>query len=144
MECYYLHGALIMGDDPLNIDPQEFRELLLAIYYEVHGRNSADLILSSMSFDTPFYDKGRFGIGAIPGTGCIDGLGCYARHELNYIAQGEIAAAAGESQVRGLARVYAWKAVMGPLKTPSPGAITMWNIGYVFYNAQNGFTVSSP
>jgi len=140
IECYYVHASLDMGQDPMDISVQEFLDLLLAIYYEVEGRDSGDLILSSMSFDTPFYDHGRFGLGALPGSACIDGLGCYARHELNYIAQGEIAAAARESRQAGLDRVYAWKAVFGPLQSPSSGTITMWNIGYVFYHAQSGST----
>jgi hypothetical protein len=141
IECYYLHASLNMGQDPMNIDLQEFQALLLAIYYEVNGRNSAELIVSSMSFDTPFYDQGVFGIGALPGTGCIEGSGCYARHELNYIAQGVIAAAAGESRTNGQMRVHAWKLYVGPLKEASPGTIEMWNIGYDFYYTQNG---SSP
>lgn len=140
MECYYLHASLNMGQNPLNIDLQDFRALLLAIYYEVNGRNPGDLIVTSMGFDTPFYDHGVFGMGAMPGSACINELGCYARHELNYIAQGEIAAAAGESRTAGLFRVNEWKLVFGPLREPSPGTITMWNIGYVFYHSQNGST----
>ena|GEM_PF-2973080 len=141
IECYYLHASLNMGQDPMNIDMKDFQALLLAIYYEVKGRNSVDLVVSSMSFDTPFYDHGVLGgIAAIPGTGCINGLGCYARHELNYIAQGEISAAAGESRTAGLFRVNEWKLVFGLGSRPSTGTLTMWNIGYVFYNSMNGFT----
>lgn len=109
---------------------------MLAIYYEVNGRESGDLIVSSMSFDTPFYDHGVLGGGALPGTACIDGLGCFARHELNYVAQGEISAAAGESPFAGQFRVQEWKLVFGLGSKASPGTITMWNIGYVFYNSQ--------
>jgi hypothetical protein len=98
IECYYLHASLEMGQSPMNIDLEDFRALLLAIYLEVNGRNSADLIVTSMGFDTPFYDHGALGgYGALPGSACISGLGCYDRHELNYVAQGEISAAAGES-----------------------------------------------
>jgi hypothetical protein len=141
IECYYLHASLNMGQDPLNIDLNDFRALLMAIYYEVNGRNSADLVVTSMGFDTPFYDHGVLGgIGAIPGTACINGLGCYARHELNYIAQGEIAAAARESRTAGLFRVHEWKLVFGLGSKPSSGTITMWNIGYIFYNSMNGST----
>ena len=141
IECYYLHASLNMGQDPLNIDLEEFQALLLAIYYEVNGRHSPDLVLTSMGFDTPFYDHGVLGgLGALPGTACIDSLGCYAWHEINYIAQGEIAAAAGESRTAGLFRVHEWKLVFGLEDEPSPGTITMWNIGYIFYHAQNGST----
>lgn len=138
VECYYVHASLNMGENPVYYSADEFQDLMMAIFYEVDGRNPADLISSSMSFDTPFYDKGRLRFGALPGTGCIEGLGCYARHELNYVAQGIVAAGAGESKLGGLDRVYAWKAVMGPLRTPSSGTITMWNIGYDFYHAQKG------
>jgi hypothetical protein len=136
IECYYLHASLNMGQTPMNIDLNDFQALMLAIYYEVNGRESGDLIVSSMSFDTPFYDHGVFGGGALPGTACIDGLGCFARHELNYVAQGEISAAAGESPFAGQFRVQEWKLVFGLGSKASPGAITMWNIGYVFYNSQ--------
>jgi hypothetical protein len=139
VECYYLHASLNIGQDPMSIDLEEFQGLLLAIYYEINGRNSPDLILTSMAFDTPFYDHGVLGgMGALPGTACISSLGCYARHEINYIAQGEIAAAAGESRTAGLFRVYEWKLVFGLGDEPSPGTITMWNIGYIYFHAQNG------
>ena len=113
---------------------------MLAIYYEIYGRNGVDLSISGITFDTPFYDLGRIGKPGLPGTGCVNGLGCYARHELNYIAQGEIAAAAGQSREAGLLKVYVWKATFGGGRWPSPGTIEMYNNGYDFYHTQNGST----
>jgi hypothetical protein len=141
VECYYAHASLNMGEDPLTIDFQEFQDLLLAIYDEVDGRNGVDLYMSSINFDTPFYDLGSIGKTGLPGTGCINGLGCYARSELNYVAQGELAAAAGQSREAGFLKVLAWKATLGGFRSPSPGTNEMYNIGYDFYHAQNG---SSP
>ena len=114
-------------------------DLLEAIYYEVEGRNSTDLIISSMGYDTPFYDHGVLrGLGAWPGTACIENLGCFARHEINYIAQGEISASAGESRYAGQFRVVLWKAVPNLFSIPSEDTFTMWNIGYNFYHGFNG------
>jgi hypothetical protein len=116
----------------------DFLALLEAIYYEVDGRNPADLIITSMSYDTPFYDRGVLGFGAWPGTACIQDIGCFARHEINYIAQGQLSAASGESRLAGQFRVILWKGVTGPLKTPSDGTLLMWSIGYNYYHGRNG------
>jgi hypothetical protein len=138
VECYYRHASLDMGTQPMNIDPQEFQDLQLAIYYEVNGRNRLDLISSSLNYDTPFFDLGSIRPGgALPGTGCLNGQ-CFARHELNYIAQGQISAAAGESYTEGLGRVFIWK--LSHVSIPSSGTIEMFTTGYNYYHAQSGST----
>lgn len=140
VECYYTHTALNMGKNPVTIAPQEFRDMELAIYYEVKGRNRLDLVSSSLTFDTPFFDAGFLNPkGALPGIGCFDGVGCFARHELNYVAQGEVSAAAGESPAEGLGRVILWKWSHGT-PWPSRGTFIMWFEGYNFYHEQNGST----
>jgi hypothetical protein len=140
VECYYAHLSLDMGQTPVNINPTEFHELMWAIYYEVQGRNSTDLYFSSVTFDTPFYDLGSLVKQGLPGIGCIEGFGCYARHELNYVAQGMISAAAGQPRELGLRKVYLWKATLGGFTDPSPGTIEMFNVGYDFYHTYNGST----
>jgi RHS repeat-associated protein len=135
VECYYEHQLLDMGPDPMSIDPQEFQDLLLAIYFEMEGRSYGDLVLSSLFFDTPFFDRGRlYPGGALPGTGCL-AESCYARHELNYAAQGIASAAAGETKFEGIMRIYAWKIMNG--SWPSKGTIEMYNVGYDFAYAKN-------
>ncbi len=138
VECYYRHASLDMGQQPVNIDPEEFQDLQLAIYYEIEGRNRLDLVSSSLNYDTPFFDLGDISPGgALPGTGCINSR-CFARHELNYVAQGEISAAAGESYAEGLSRVFLWKLAHG--KLPSSGTVEMFSNGYSYYHAQSGST----
>ena len=136
VECYYAHGSLFMGDETLYISAAEFNELMLAIYYEVNGRNSIDLSVTSINFDTPFYDLSRTGT-ALPGRACIDGLGCYSRTEINYVAQGIIAAGAGQSREGGLEKVIAWK-LASAQHLPSQGTVSMYDVGYNFYHIQNG------
>jgi hypothetical protein len=142
VECYYAHGSLFMGDETLYISAAEFNDLMLAIYYEVDGRSFIDLTISSIAFDTPFYDLSRSPGPTLPGRACIEGIGCYSRTEINYVAQGIIAAGAGQSREGGLEKVIAWK-LASAQHLPSLGTVSMYDVGYNFYHTQNG-SMPSP
>ena len=133
-ECHYAQGILVMGQEPIDIEPSEFATLMLAIAHDLHGRSSTELKIIAPSYDTPFYDRKIFGQGGYPGKGCISGK-CYTRDELNYVAQGILWAAAGISKKQGHEKVEEWKAspILHFPTTPSQGTIEMFDFGYDFY-----------
>jgi hypothetical protein len=132
-DCYEADLYLYMGEDPALIDPAEFIELLFTISNDVHQSTPFTLVLGSTGFDTPFYDEGLYGYKQ-PGVGCLYGK-CYARHELNYIAQGALWARVGLSKEQTYLIVWVWKLspVMHYPTTPSPGTLEMTDIGYDTY-----------
>ena len=134
VDCWESDLPLYMGGDPMNIDPAEWDELLSAIRNQAHGMNRWQLIALALIYDTPFYDNSVYGLGKLPGTGCI-GQGCYDRSELNYIAQGELWAAAGLEIEEAIAIVRFWKAtpIMHFPTNASGGTLIMLDIGFQDY-----------
>jgi hypothetical protein len=128
----------------MDIDPVEFAELLSALRNQVHGMNRWELIFLAMFYDTPFYDNSFYGLGRLPGIGCIEGLGCYDRSELNYIAQGELWAAAGADNEVATAIVRFWKSmpIMHFPTGASGGTLIMLDVG--FYDYTGHFPNDSP
>jgi hypothetical protein len=137
VECWEQNLPLYMGEDPMAIDPAEWDALLLAIRNDIHSMNRWQLIAAAMFYDTPFYDNSVYGLGKLPGIGCIDQQ-CYGRSELNYIAQGELWAAAGFSIEETMIIVQVWKLspIMHFPTVASGGTLIMTNIGYYDYQSQ--------
>lgn len=134
VDCWENDLPLYMGEDPMNIDPAEWDELLSAIRNQAHDMKRWQLIALALFYDTPFYDNSVYGLGKLPGTGCI-GQGCYDRSELNYIAQGELWAAAGLEIEEAVAIVRFWKATpsMHFPTNASGGTLIMLDIGFHDY-----------
>jgi hypothetical protein len=96
---------------------------------------SPGLISGRGTYDTPFYNGGGRGNpeGNWPARQrvYIEGIGCYGRSEINYLAQGMWSAAAGESLTMAKSIVYAWKVQYG--ETPSAGTVLWLEYGYNYY-----------
>jgi hypothetical protein len=135
--CAHDGTPLYMGDEPEQIDQAYYEEMISYLIQVAHGRSKLDLMVNAWRFDTPFYDHSFFGNGKLSGTGCIYGQ-CYARHEINYEAQGILWARVGVSKPAGHAIVQLWKLLpMGhaPFQSPSGGTLVMFDRGYDAYMA---------
>jgi len=134
--CWEHNQPLYMGNGPLYIDPAEWDALLLAIRNDIRGMNRQQLIAAALFYDTPFYDNSFYGFGKLPGIGCINQR-CYSRSELNYVAQGELWAAAGFSIEETMTIVQLWKLspIMHFPTVASGGTLVMTNIGYYDYQS---------
>jgi hypothetical protein len=134
VNCWEQDLPLYMGKEPMNIDPAEWDELLSAIRNQANGMKRWQLIALALIYDTPFYDNSVYGLGKLPGTGCV-GQGCYDRSELNYIAQGELWAAAGLEIEEAIAIVRIWKSmpIMHFPSNASGGTLIMLDIGFQDY-----------
>lgn len=137
-ECHDKELPLYMGSAPLYIDPLEWDALQKALRDEVHGKSIWWIIANASGYDTPFYDRSVYGFGRLSGTGCLNST-CYDRSELNYIAQGELWAAAGVPKPIAHIIVWTWKLspVMHWPTVPSGGTIEMTDVGYDDYHANH-------
>ena len=135
VDCWNQNGLLYMGEEPMNIDPSQWELLLTAIREQVHGLNRWQLIALALSYDTPFYNNSLYGLGEVPGTGCIDQYGCFDRSELNYIAQGELWAAAGVDfeDAESIVRFWKFMPIMHFSAEASGGTLIMLSVGYSDY-----------
>jgi RHS repeat-associated protein len=95
-------------------------------------------------YDTPFYNGGESERrtrdpnaeeGDYPANQqvCIETLGCYARSEINYIAQGMWGAAVGEPKPVSRLITEAWKAFKYRENKPSEGTYFWLEYGYDYY-----------
>ncbi|HUI87937.1 MAG TPA: RHS repeat-associated core domain-containing protein [Anaerolineales bacterium] len=106
VQCFY-SGQYVQLNGNQQIDPQQFKQLELGIYYDLNARmpvGGYDFI-DRAAYDTPFWDAN----GTLGGEAC-SGNSCYQRSEVNYIAQVMWSAAAGQSRAEGVVDVVAWKA----------------------------------
>jgi hypothetical protein len=136
VQCFYSGGLLALGPQEQVIHDQ-FRELAIAILFDLENRAPvAGLDPYREVYDTPFWDAGTLG-----GNLCF-GDTCYARHEVNYIAQGMWSAASDQTLAQGHGVVWAWKlsglvlasdrSAYLPLG-PSEGTIYWFDVGYQMY-----------
>jgi hypothetical protein len=101
-----------------NVDPNEIKDLAVAIKEDLKTQDTslwsdmshgANLLATGRysggryNYDTPLWNGYQFNA-----TICIDGHGCWARTEVNYIAQGMWAAAGGKSLEDTLWAPQAW------------------------------------
>jgi hypothetical protein len=119
-----------------NITLEELLKLLDAISSDVAQQGSLLNEDYRAWYDTPFYDQG----GNTKGNICVQGLGCFARQELNYIAQGE--ASAREMEGTGLMAmtIVGWKFAnhvaypsVYPSAVPSLRTMQAASIGYGYH-----------
>ena len=97
-------GYFMSWEGEKNIPSDYWQYLLSSTREDVHWSFSEFLPIEATYYDTPFYNDH----GHLTGRGCLDDI-CYDRSELNYVAQGEIWAAAGVSNKTGHAIVKFWK-----------------------------------
>ncbi|MCI0555826.1 MAG: hypothetical protein L0287_33180 [Anaerolineae bacterium] len=102
VECFYNNGVMPGGD--YNITLLEFLRLMKAINYDVAKRDATENYDFRAWYDTPFFD-----LGSLESNVCVQVVGCYARNELNYIAQGASSAAAMEGKGIMTLLVVGWK-----------------------------------
>jgi hypothetical protein len=127
-ECLYSGGFWPSGT--LWVTDEEWDELKLALFYDINERIgeesvwTPDLKPENMSwpffpfhsedyhhrmiYDTPFWNGTH---GQFEGDVCFETGACYAREDVNYIAQGMWSAAANEGILGGLVIANAWKLV---------------------------------
>jgi hypothetical protein len=143
--CHYARLRFEI-EDTMMVDPSEFSELMIAVFFDV--RNRERNALERLAYDTLFWDGG-----SEPGQVCF-GADCYERYEVNYFAQGMWSAAEGEDEELSLYLVVgAWKAgnyVLGvldatltgnperndkyPSPEPSAGTVFWYRVGYRNYS----------
>jgi hypothetical protein len=142
VQCLYYGGVFKPGAD-IQIDLDRFNELLIAILFDLRNRAPVagyDFDTRRL-YDTPLWDMFE------GGDACF-GDACYARHEVNYVAQGMYVAASDQELAEGVAGVFAWKACnfVGCLPEVRPyrghypsfvpsGASLYWlSVGYNIFN----------
>ncbi len=139
VECFY--GTGIMPGGNYEITLSEFLSLMDAINVDVGRRDATNNYDFRAWYDTPFYDGGR-----LKGNLCVALVGCYARNELNYIAQGAASAAAMEGKGLMILSIVAWKRREYE-EWPSAGTLRAAAIGHDYYsmkNAQNYLLLITP
>lgn len=141
VECFYNHGYMPAGD--YNISWSEFWLLMKAISYDIDQRDSLTDYSYRGWYDTPFYDGGLNATagGPLKSNLCIQMLGCFERHELNYIAQGQASAKAYEGRVLMAALIVGWKMDQYEGSMPSYKTLRAANIGYNYYTWTHGSNI---
>jgi len=136
VECFYRRGRLPSGE--WNITEDQLNQLMLAVYYDIHGRPvSLSDWLDRKIYDTPFWDGYDKDIGSV----CTNST-CYNRTEVNYIAQG-MYSAKYEGSLAGKAITHGWK-FNEYGHTASPGTIFWFQKGFDFYTLQTLPLVIGP
>jgi hypothetical protein len=142
-------------EDGERIAPEEFDELLEVLYEylstnEIPPVDRPDNIISYLpgyragrgDFDTPFWNTKDGDNTEV----CFDGLGCYNRSDVNYVAQGMWGAASDEGMSNTLQVVEMWNQGVGDYANrgyeyehPASKGERFWTIyGYVWYLRKEG------
>jgi len=119
----------------------EFLQLMQAINYDISQRSTMTDYDFRKWYDTPFYDGG-----SLRGNLCVELIGCFARHELNYIAQGAASAAVMEGKTLMTFSIVAWKQREYD-EWPSVGTLEAAAIGHDYYSmthARNYLLLITP
>jgi hypothetical protein len=111
----------------------EFLALLEAINNDVSQQGTMTDYDYRSWYDTPFYDMG----GAVSSNVCVQLIGCFARQELNYIAQGAASARVMEGSAAMTLLIVGWKRDQYD-QWPSIKTLAAAKIGHMSY------TVSHP
>jgi hypothetical protein len=114
------------GDYKISL--QEFLRLMKAINMDVARREATKGYEFRAWYDTPFYDLG----GRVESNICVQLVGCFARQELNYIAQGASSGAAEEGKVAMAILITGWKLDQYS-DLPSYGTLRAAAIGHDYY-----------
>ena len=126
VECFYGGGYMPAGD--YKISWTEFWLLMKAIRYDIDQRDSLTDYDYRSWYDTPFYDGGE-----LKGNLCVQMVGCFERHELNYVAQGQASAKAYEGRALMVTLITGWKIDQYEGSLPSYKTLRAANIGYTYY-----------
>lgn len=105
----------------------EFSLLMKAINYDLEKRHAANNYDFRAWYDTPFYD-----LGYLKSNVCVEIVGCFARNELNYIAQGASSAAAMEGKGIMSLLIVGWKRDQYQ-EWPSIRTLQAASIGHDYY-----------
>lgn len=141
VECFYSHGYMPAGD--YDISWSEFWLLMKAIRYDVDQRDSLTDYSYRGWYDTPFYDGGAGASpeGALESNLCVQMIGCFERHELNYIAQGQASAKSYEGRGLMVVLITGWKIDQYEGSLPSYKTLRAANIGYSYYTWTHGSNI---
>lgn len=141
--CFQRRGLLEIADGTV-IDPAEFSALQAAVYADIRGRRVDTLGLNDYvdlrtGYDTPFWN----GFFEADVTVIVNGQP-YRQSEVNYFAQGMLAAARGSSLAQAYLEVAAWKSFYYGEVPPSPGALYWTAQGYYEYLRLSGDVPDLP